>query len=319
VDDLLDVSRITRGKITLAHEPIAVATLVERAVETVQPLLEERHHELAVEMPNRACWVNGDPLRLMQALGNLLSNAARYTPNGGRIVVTVQSSANGVAIAVRDSGMGIPPERLAGIFDLFTQVNRGCEDPQSGLGIGLSLVRQLVEMHAGTVTADSAGVGLGSEFVIHLPESAAPGPTTGDAQQPETFPDGEVRRRVLIADDNADMLATLGAVLELSGHQVFRASNGQLALEAAARHLPEVALLDVGMPQLDGYEVARRIRAQPWGRGVTLIAVTGWGQEADRRRSREAGLDLHLVKPLDAERLQRLLTERTQDPPLPAG
>ncbi|MBV8405150.1 MAG: response regulator [Gammaproteobacteria bacterium] len=311
VDDLLDVSRITRGKITLACEPTAVATLIERAVETVQPLLDERQQELHVELPRDPCWVNGDPLRLMQALGNVLSNATKYTGSRGRILVKVQRAAEEVAILVSDSGIGIPPERLAGIFDIFTQVNRGSEDVHGGLGIGLALVRRLIEMHGGMVTATSAGVGLGSEFVIRLPSCAPPARGACDGRRAETAPPGEVRRRVLIADDNADTLETLGTVLELSGHQVFRAANGQLALEAAARHLPDVALLDVGMPQLDGYEVARRIRAAPWGKDVTLVAVTGWGQEADRRRSREAGFDLHLVKPLDAERLQRLLTQGT--------
>jgi CheY-like chemotaxis protein len=283
-------------------------------VETVRPLFEERRQQLAVELPDRTCWVHGDPLRLVQALGNLLSNAIKYTGSGGRILIWAERGDGQVAIGVRDTGIGIPPERLPGIFDLFTQVNRGAEVPQGGgLGIGLALVRQLVEMHGGTVTAKSAGADLGSEFVIRLPESAAPESAPANAQPLAAAAAPEVRRRILIADDNADTLETLGTVLELRGHQVFRAANGQLALEAAARYLPDVALLDVGMPQLDGYEVARRIRAAPWGKDLTLVAVTGWGQEADRRRSREAGFDLHVVKPLDAERLSHLLSERSRE------
>jgi hypothetical protein len=243
VDDLLDVSRITRGKITLAPETVGVATLIERAVETVQPLLAERHHELLVEIADRTLGVYGDPLRLVQALGNVLGNAAKYTHHGGRITVTAGRAGPDVEIHVRDNGVGIPPERQSTIFDLFAQANRGAEDPQGGLGIGLALVRRLVEMHGGSVAAYSAGAGLGSEFVLRLPLAARHRAIDEPAQRPLERPAG-IRRRVLIADDNADTLETLGTVLKLFGHQVFLTANGKLALEGAARHRPDVALLD---------------------------------------------------------------------------
>jgi signal transduction histidine kinase len=308
VDDLLDVARITRGKINLSREPIELAALIARAVETVQPLIQERGHEFTAEIPAGTLRVNGDALRLTQAFGNVLGNAAKYTERGGRISLTVCQQGTVVEIRVRDTGIGIPAEVLPRIFDLFTQPDRRSDHPHSGLGIGLALVRRLLQMHDGTITAHSEGTGLGSEFVIRLPLLLE---TTQSAngQQSGTRTDDAppVRRRILVADDNADALETLATVLELGGHEVFSAPNGSLALESAERHLPEVALLDIGMPLLDGYEVARRIRAQAWGKRITLVAVTGWGQDSDRRRSQEAGFDSHLVKPLDLEKLTQLL------------
>lgn len=308
VDDLLDVARITRGKINLSREPIELAALIARAVETVQPLIQERGHEFTAEIPAGTLRVNGDALRLTQAFGNVLGNAAKYTERGGRISLTVRQQGTVVEIRVRDTGIGIPAQVLPRIFDLFTQPDRRSDHPHSGLGIGLALVRRLLQMHDGTITAHSEGTGLGSEFVIRLPLLLE---TTQSAngQQSGTRTDDAppVRRRILVADDNADALETLATVLELGGHEVFSAPNGSLALESAERHLPEVALLDIGMPLLDGYEVARRIRAQAWGKRITLVAVTGWGQDSDRRRSQEAGFDSHLVKPLDLEKLTQLL------------
>jgi signal transduction histidine kinase len=308
VDDLLDVARITRGKINLSREPIELAALIARAVETVQPLIQERGHEFTAEIPAGTLRVNGDALRLTQAFGNVLGNAAKYTERGGRISLTVCQQGTVVEIRVRDTGIGIPAEVLPRIFDLFTQPDRRSDHPHSGLGIGLALVRRLLQMHDGTINAHSEGTGLGSEFVIRLPLLLE---TTQSAngQQSGTRTDDAppVRRRILVADDNADALETLATVLELGGHEVFSAPNGSLALESAERHLPEVALLDIGMPLLDGYEVARRIRAQAWGKRITLVAVTGWGQDSDRRRSQEAGFDSHLVKPLDLEKLTQLL------------
>jgi len=308
VDDLLDVARITRGRINLSPEPIELAALIARAVETVQPLIQERGHKFTTEIPAGTLRVNGDPLRLTQALGNVLGNAAKYTERGGRITLTVCPQGTDVEIRVHDSGIGIPAEVLPRIFDLFTQLDRRSDHPHSGLGIGLALVRRLLEMHDGTITAHSEGTGLGSEFLIRLPLLLE---TTQSAngRQSSTRIDGAppVRRRILVADDNADALETLATVLELGGHEVFSAANGSLALESAERHLPEVALLDIGMPLLDGYEVARRIRAQAWGKRITLVALTGWGQDSDRRRSQEAGFDSHLVKPLDLEKLTQLL------------
>src|SRR6202035_3398617 len=268
---------------------------VARAVETVQPLIQERGHEFTSEIPAGTLRVNADPLRLTQALGNVLGNAAKYTERGGRITLTVCRQGTDVEIRVRDTGIGIPAEVLPRIFDLFTQLDRRSDHTHSGLGIGLALVRRLLQMHDGTISAHSEGPGRGSEFVIRLPLLLE---TTQSAngQQSGTRADAvpPVRRRILVADDNADALETLATVLELGGHEVFSAANRSLAPESAERHLPEVALLDIGMPLLDGYEVARRIRAQAWGKRITLVALTGWGQDSDRRRSPEAGFDSHL-------------------------
>jgi signal transduction histidine kinase len=317
VDDLLDVSRITRGKITLVREPVTVATLIERAVETVQPLIEEHEQVLTLEGPATTLWVDGDPLRLTQALGNILGNAAKYTNRGGRVRLSARQEGEQVVIRIRDDGIGIPAERLPMIFDLFTQLDRSGDHPQSGLGIGLALVRRLIEMHGGSVRAVSEGAGRGSEFIVRLPLLRRAAPPLDEKPPAEEKPPPPraaadvpplTRRRILLADDNADSVETLASVLRLLGHEVFSAANGRTALETAARCRPDVALLDIGMPLLDGYEVARQIRAQPWGRRVTLLALTGWGQEADRRRSQEAGFDSHLVKPLKLERLAQLLS-----------
>jgi signal transduction histidine kinase len=323
VDDLLDVSRITRGKINLSREPVEVGALMARAVETVQPSITERGHQLSVEVPSEPIRVYGDPLRLIQALGNVLANAAKYTELPGRISLVARLEGENVEIRVRDTGIGIPEALLPRIFDMFTQLKNESGRLQSGLGIGLALVRKLLEMHGGTVTAFSEGVGLGSEFVITLPVISndsvraavgAEGKSNGrgtllaaSADADPSAPPERIRRRILVADDNSDALESLATLLELGGHEVFSASNGALALESAERHLPDVALLDIGMPKLDGYEVARRIRSQPWGQRITLVALTGWGQDSDRRRSGEAGFDSHLVKPLDLDKLTELL------------
>jgi signal transduction histidine kinase len=311
VDDLLDVSRITRGKITLTREPLEVSTLIRCAVETIQPLIQERDHALILQVPPEPLRVNGDSTRLTQALGNVLGNAAKYTDRGGRIELRCSRQGADVEIRVRDNGIGIPAELLPRIFDLFTQLDRRSDYSSTGLGIGLALVRRLVEMHGGSISAQSAGAGAGTEFLIRLPLATEP---SGERPEDHTELPGRrdepaVSRRILLADDNADALESLATVLRLRGHEVYSAPNGALALETAARHMPEVALLDIGMPLLDGYEVARRIRAQEWGKAVTLVALTGWGQEADRRRSHEAGFDTHLVKPLDLEKLTALLAQ----------
>src|SRR3979490_2101341 len=315
VDDLLDVARITRGKINLSREPIELGALIARAVEIVQPLIQERGHQFTSEIPDGTLTVDADPLRLTQAFGNVLGNAAKYTERGGRISLSVCLRGAEAEIRVRDNGIGIPAEVLPRIFDLFTQLDRRSDHPHSGLGIGLALVRRLLQMHGGSIAAHSEGAGLGSEFVIRLPP--LPGATQSGDGRASTAPEDAppVRRRILVADDNADALQTLATVLELGGHEVFSAANGSLALESAERHLPEVALLDIGMPLLDGYEVARRIRAQAWGKRITLVAITGWGQESDRRRSQEAGFDSHLVKPLDLVKLTQLLSRL----PVPAA
>jgi signal transduction histidine kinase len=308
VDDLLDVSRITRGKITLAREPVELANVVRRAVETVQPLIQERGHDLVMEIAPESLKVSADPMRITQAIANVLGNAAKYTEPGGHILLSCAQRDGSAEIHIRDNGIGIAAELLPRIFELFTQLDRRSGHSSSGLGIGLALVRRLVEMHGGSISAHSAGAGLGSEFVITLPVLSAGTVSPDDTTAAEGG--GELAaapRRILVADDNADALESLVTLLSLGGHEVMGAANGALALEYAAKHLPEVILLDIGMPVQDGYEVARRIRAQPWGTAVTLVALTGWGQEADRRRSQEAGFDLHLVKPLDLGKLTQLL------------
>lgn len=318
VDDLLDVSRITRGKINLNKEVIELDALIARTVETVQPLFDERGQKLIVGTPPPSLTVYGDPTRLIQALGNILSNAAKYTEAGGTIEFFALRSGTEVELRVRDNGIGIPKELLPRLFHLFTQLDRTSGPSQSGLGIGLALVQRLVEMHGGSVAAQSDGPGRGSEFVIRLPlllretgqSQQGPVTTTKAAlEQPMKLDEGTIRiqRRILVADDNNDALESLATLLQLSGHEVYTAANGAVALAAAEQHRPEVALLDIGMPQLDGYEVARRIRAQPWGQRITLVALTGWGQDSDRRRSQEAGFDSHLVKPLDLDKLTELL------------
>jgi signal transduction histidine kinase len=317
VDDLLDVSRITRGKINLNKEVIEIGALVARTVETVQPLIEERGHTLSVQLPTGVLAVLGDPTRLSQALGNVLGNAAKYTERGGRITLSATELESEVEIRVRDNGIGIPTDVLPVIFNLFTQLDRTSGPTQSGLGIGLALVQRLVEMHGGHVTAHSDGPGRGSEFVIRIPlfireavsghSSNKPSALEQSMMNAEAAP--RTQRRILVADDNNDALESLATLLQLSGHEVYTAANGAVALESAEQHRPEVALLDIGMPKLDGYEVARRIRAQPWGQRITLVALTGWGQDSDRRRSQEAGFDTHLVKPLDLDKLTELLAE----------
>jgi signal transduction histidine kinase len=313
VDDLLDVSRITRGQITLNRQPLELAVLIERAIEMAQPLMQQRRQQITVAIPDRTLRINGDQVRLVQAFGNVLGNAVKYADPGGHIEVSAHRREASAVVQVRDDGIGIPADQMGKIFELFTRVEHGPERPQSGLGIGLALVRRLVEMHGGTVTAHSEGAGSGSEFVIRLPlaretalEERYHLPGGAAAAEPA------VRRRILIADDNLDALDSTARLLQHGGHEVFSATDGSLALQAAERHLPEVALLDIGMPGLDGYEVARRIRAAPWGRGLTLVAITGWGQESDRRRSQEAGFDSHLVKPVDPGQLSALLARLPQ-------
>jgi len=309
VDDLLDVSRITRGNINLSREPVNVATIVARAIETIAPLIAEQRHDLSIDISEEALEVEGDLTRLTQVLGNLLNNAAKYTDPGGSISVTALRVGTDVEIRVRDNGIGIPPALLPRLFQLFTQVDAAAHRAQGGLGIGLALVRQLVQMHGGSVTAYSDGPGKGSEFLIRLPlRMQRPRELMQSSLTPESGANGsKPGHRILLADDNRDALDSLATLLQCDGHEVHTAGDGAEALEVAALCRPDVVLLDIGMPKLDGYEVARRIRAEPWGKSAVLIALTGWGQDEDRRRSREVGFDSHLVKPLDPDALSSLL------------
>ena len=299
VDDLLDVSRITRGAITLAREPVLIATVVKRAIETVQPLIVRQKHKLLIDMPDPALEVEGDLTRLTQALSNLLNNATKYTEPGGQIDVGIARSGEElVELRVKDSGLGISPELLPRLFNLFTQSDSTTHRAQGGLGIGLALVRKLVEMHGGTVAAYSQGASQGSEFLIRLPLLTRR-PQRRRAVASAAKRERPVPRRILVADDNADSLESLATLLRCDGHEVYTACDGEQAVEQAAKHRPQIALLDIGMPKLDGVQVGHKIRAETWGRAMTLIALTGWGQDTDRKRTAEAGFDAHLVKPLD--------------------
>jgi len=308
VDDLLDVSRIARGKIVLLSEPVKLAEVVAAAVETVQPLLEQKRQQLQIEATDPELAVRGDPVRLAQVVGNLLHNAAKYTGDGGHIVLLTRTRDGRAEIVVQDTGIGIASEAMPRIFELFTQIPTERASTTGGLGIGLALVRALVELHGGEICANSPGVDQGSEFTVRLPlmdqGADARNAAASPAKSSQAVP---VRRNILIADDNQDALESLALMLRMEGHEVHCASDGEEALLLAGQRKPEIVVLDVGMPKLDGCEVARRIRAESWGRGAVLVALTGWGQEIDRRRSREAGFDLHLVKPVDPATLCDML------------
>jgi PAS domain S-box-containing protein len=306
IDDLLDLSRISRGKIELKREPIDLATALQSALEMSQPLIDGAGHELTIEAPPEVLLVNADLTRLAQVFGNLLNNAAKYTNPGGRIWLTVRRTGREAIVSVRDNGVGVAAAMLPKIFDMFAQVDHSLQRAQGGLGIGLSIARKLVEMHGGALEAHSAGVGAGSEFVVRLPllDIASP------VEQPQTRTPGGSGKpglRILIADDNADAAASLAVVLRMKGHDVRIARDGLEALDIAARFHPQATLLDIGMPHADGYEVCQRLRAQPGGSDQLIVALTGWGQADDRRRSEEAGFDRHLVKPADVRAIEELL------------
>jgi len=298
IDDLLDVSRITRGMITLQRERVLIDAVVARAVETARPLIDARKHELALDLPEELLSVEGDPTRLVQIVGNILHNAAKFMEPGGRIVLSVSREDSYAVISVRDFGLGIQADLVSKIFDLFSQVHQKPETSHGGLGIGLALVRRLVEMHGGVVTANSEGLGKGTELVVRLPvigvQSAVVAlPTTDSKRPPQVSP-----RRILVADDNNDAVEALALQLRLAGHEVRSANDGLEALEVAETFAPQVVLLDLGMPRMDGYETAREIRRKWWGKSATLVALTGWGGQQDRQKTTDAGFDAHLVKPV---------------------
>jgi PAS domain S-box-containing protein len=313
VDDLMDVSRITRGKLELRREKLALEAALQAALETSRPLIEAARHNLAVNLPQEPVYVLGDLTRLAQIFSNLLNNAAKYTPSHGHITVTA-SVVNGEAlIEVRDTGVGIAAEALPDIFEMFAQANRDRGLAHGGLGIGLALVHGLTEMHGGTISAESGGVGLGSAFTVRLP--ALQISELDEAGVPSQDPrPAVVRRRVLVADDNLDAAESLTMLLTMMGHEVRAAHDGAQAVEQAEQFRPDLILMDVGMPKLDGLQAATQIRSMDWGASPMIVALTGWGQEADRKRSKEAGCDEHLVKPLDFERLTVLLTQLVQAP-----
>ena len=304
VDDLLDISRISSGKIGLQKERVSLSLIVTNAVEASRPAIESENHQLTVSLPTEPVYLEADLTRLAQVLQNLLNNAAKYTPPGGRIELHAGFDGHSVAIRVVDSGIGIPREMLPRVFDMFTQVDRSIERSSGGLGIGLTLVQRLVELHGGTVEARSEGQDKGSEFIVRLPASME---SSADAAPANSSDAKSVRRvRVLIVDDNIDSADTLTEMLRASGHDVDTAYDGAAALGAVDSHRPEVVLLDIGLPKVNGYDVARKIRQRGPQRRIVLVAVTGWGQDEDRRRSQHAGFDHHLVKPVDPASLDRI-------------
>ncbi len=319
VDELSDMSRIARGKVRLRKERVDVAAVVARAVEACRPLLDQRRHELTVALPQEPVVLEADPTRLAQILCNLLNNAAKYSDEGAHIWLTVERAGGGgqppdeVVLRVRDTGMGIPAEMLPHIFDLFVQVDRSLGRAQGGLGIGLALVRSLVEMHGGRITARSDGPGKGSEFIVRLPVSVE-APAEQSATGPAVSPEPQASRRVLVVDDNRDGAETLATLLRATGHEVRVAYDGPTALAEAHTFRPDVVLCDIGMPGMDGYEVARRLRQDADLPHPVLIAVTGYGQAEDRRRTHAAGFDHHLTKPVDLAALQQVFAGPARAP-----
>jgi len=311
IDDLLDASRITLGKLTLQRERVDATTILREAAEAAWPLAERMGQVLSLDLPAETVWLDGDPLRLAQVFGNLLVNAVKFTPPGGAIRLSARVEGEMLVATVSDDGMGIAPEQLGSIFELFVQLDRSIERNQAGLGIGLTLVRRLLELHGGSVVAESAGLGQGSRFVVHLPRIAPPAHSADVLSAvPAVAPSPPRRHRVLVVDDNRDSAESLALLLQLEGHEVHEAYDGAEAIAVAERHRPDAIVLDIGLPGINGYEACRRIRELRPEYDPLVVALTGWGQEDDRRRSAEAGFDAHLVKPVDVEALLRLLGDR---------
>jgi signal transduction histidine kinase/ActR/RegA family two-component response regulator len=318
IDDLLDISRITKGKLQLRKERVGLASVVRTAQETSLPLLKAAGHDFTVTMPDEPIFLDADPVRLAQVLSNLLNNAAKYTEKGGRIQLSVERQGPEAVVTVRDSRIGIAAEHLPRIFDMFSQVRTTLERSQGGLGVRLSLVKGLVELHGGRVEARSDGPGKGSEFIVRLPIADGPARAAAESVDGEKPHDG-LKRRILVVDDNRDSADNLATMLQLMGHDTMLAHDGLEAVQAAAAYRPDVVLLDLGLPQMNGYEAARLIREQQWGQNMVIIALTGWGQEEDKKHALEAGFDHHLTKPVGAEVLQDLLiqSEPCSAEPLP--
>ncbi|RZA29602.1 MAG: PAS domain S-box protein, partial [Lysobacteraceae bacterium] len=308
IDDLMDIARIDSGKIALKRERVALRQLVTIAIEGVMPMVEAARHRLEVALPDDALWLDADPTRLAQILTNLLTNACKYTPPGGLVSLAARVDAGAdVVLTVRDTGMGIPPDALESVFDMFSQVSQNIGRAQGGLGIGLALVRSLVQMHGGSIVADSAGVGQGSSFTLRLPLAPEPAGSRGSASAGAARPGAAAGLRILVADDNVDAATMLAAVLDARGHAVTLAHDGRAALALAREGCFELLILDIGMPGLSGYELARELRKLPHLDGALLAAHTGWGTEHDRSEAKAAGFDAHLTKPAGLEEIDALL------------
>lgn len=313
IDDLLEVSRISTGKLVLQRVVLDLREVVAMALEASQPSIDRGGHAVSVQLPEGPLWVDGDPARLSQALSNLLNNACKYTPDGGRIWVSLQRQDAQAALRVQDSGIGLPADMIGHVFDMFTQVNRSLERSQGGLGIGLALVRNLVSMHGGRVMAASPGPGQGSSFTIELPLAASSFEPAALLPPPDSAPTPPLR--VLVVDDNEDAAVSLSMLLALSGHVVEVADSGEAALRKADRFEPQAVLCDLGMPGMSGHELARRLRQDARFGGTLLIALTGWGAEDDQRRSLEAGFDAHLIKPASLDDISALLARQATGSP----
>jgi PAS domain S-box-containing protein len=307
LDDLLDIARITRGKLEVRKERVRLTEVVDSAVEAARPLLDGKHHHFSVTLPAAELWLEADPLRLSQVLSNLLTNSAKYTDPAGHIELSVSVQDHLLCLSVKDDGIGIAPESLNKIFEMFSQVDSASARSEGGLGIGLALVKGIVDLHGGTVGARSAGPGLGSEFTVSLP--LAPAEAVATASNPNAPPLAVTGLRVIVADDNKDAADALAMLLELSGHEVRVAHGGRAALSLAQTFRPDVVILDIGMPDLSGYEVAEQLRREPWGESIMLIALTGWGRDDDRQRATAAGFDQHMTKPVDPEKLEALISK----------
>jgi len=305
VDDLLDLNRITHDRLELRRSEVELSSVIQQAVEVARPLIDTAGHNLTIDLPPEPIFLNADQTRLAQLFGNLLNNSCKYTRPNGEITLSVKRRDGEVAVTVKDNGAGIPPEKLDSIFDMFMQVDRTAEQSQGGLGIGLTLVKRLTEMHGGSIEAKSDGEGQGSEFVVRLPIVQKPEEISTAASDAPAAQSAQ--RRILIVDDNRDSADSLALLLEITGNKTYMAHDGLEAVELIEKHRPEVVLLDIGLPTLDGHEVCRRVREQPWGKDIVVIALTGWGQEDDRRKSEEAGFNGHLVKPVDYDKLLELL------------
>jgi PAS domain S-box-containing protein len=304
LDDLLDISRITQGKLTLRRSRIRPTEVIDSAVESVRPLIERKQHDLEVDLAPSPPFLDIDPVRLSQVVANLLNNAAKYTEPGGRIELRTRREGDAFVLQVSDTGIGLPPESLDGVFRMFSQHNGASENAEGGLGIGLALVKGLVELHGGTVAAQSAGVGKGCRFTVRLPIASQPVEGAAGLVRSEV---GHERRRILVADDNRDAAETLAMLLELLGHDVRVAYDGQGALATARTFRPDLAILDLGMPKMNGFQLARALRREPWAGSLQLVAATGWGDADARKTAEEAGFDRHFTKPVGPEDLQAML------------